>query len=304
MNQQSFDLGITDSQKLNTNKVDPFKTQLLKWIGNKQRFAHEIISFFPPKFHTYHEPFLGSGGVLGALAPSRAIASDTYKPLIEIFVAVRDRPADVKKWYKDRWILFNEGDRVEVYESIKKNFNENFGPEDFLFLTRSAYGGVVRFRKSDGYMSTPCGPHDPIHFSSFGRRVDAWSERIKSTQFLCRDFEETFDAASKGDVVYCDPPYSHSQAILYGAQSFSFERLISAISRAKERGVFTALSLDGSKKSGLTNCDYEIPSGLFELKVPVNCGRSMLRRFQMKGETLESEVVTDALYLTEDIRIR
>jgi len=24
--------------------VAPFKTQLLKWIGNKQRFAHEITS--------------------------------------------------------------------------------------------------------------------------------------------------------------------------------------------------------------------------------------------------------------------
>jgi len=27
--------------------VAPFKTQLLKWIGNKQRFAHNIASFFP-----------------------------------------------------------------------------------------------------------------------------------------------------------------------------------------------------------------------------------------------------------------
>lgn len=26
-------------------RVRPFKTQLLKWIGNKQRFAHEIADF-------------------------------------------------------------------------------------------------------------------------------------------------------------------------------------------------------------------------------------------------------------------
>ena len=31
--------------------------------------------------------------------------------------------------------------------------------------------------------------------------------------------------AQKGDLVYCDPPYSHTQSILYGAQSFSLERL-------------------------------------------------------------------------------
>ncbi len=48
--------------------VPPFKTQLLKWIGNKQRFAHEIVSYFPRQFGTYYEPFLGSGAVLATLA--------------------------------------------------------------------------------------------------------------------------------------------------------------------------------------------------------------------------------------------
>ena len=47
----------------------PFKLQLLKWIGNKQRFAHEIISYFPGKYDGYYEPFVGSGAVLGTLAP-------------------------------------------------------------------------------------------------------------------------------------------------------------------------------------------------------------------------------------------
>jgi len=41
--------------------VSEFKTQLLKWIGNKQRFAHEIASFFPNNIRTYREPFLGAG---------------------------------------------------------------------------------------------------------------------------------------------------------------------------------------------------------------------------------------------------
>ena len=42
----------------------PFKSQLLKWVGNKQKQATDIISFFPNTFGTYFEPFLGSGGVL------------------------------------------------------------------------------------------------------------------------------------------------------------------------------------------------------------------------------------------------
>ncbi len=41
-----------------------------------------------------------------------------------------------------------------------------------------------------------------------------------------------------------------------------------------------------------------IPDGLFEREAFVNCGRSMLRRFQREGETLEYQVVTDRLLLT------
>lgn len=80
-----------------------FSSQLLKWIGNKQRFASEIVSFFPARYGTYHEPFLGSGAVLGTLAPTRAVASDALAPLIEIWEAVARHPDMAKQWYHARW---------------------------------------------------------------------------------------------------------------------------------------------------------------------------------------------------------
>lgn len=106
------------------------------------------------------------------------------------------------------------------------------------------------------------------------------------------------DLARPGDLVYCDPPYAFTQAILYGAQAFSFERLLRSIARCKDRGVYVALSIDGTKRSGKTVCNLPIPPGLFRREATVNCGRSMLRRFQMGGETLEGEVVADRLLLT------
>jgi DNA adenine methylase len=66
----------------------------------------------------------------------------------------------------------------------------------------------------------------------------------------------------------------------------------------KTRGVRVALSIDGTKKSGRVDCMLDIPEGLFEREVFVNCGRSMLRRFQREGETLEDEIVHDRLLLT------
>ena len=104
--------------------------------------------------------------------------------------------------------------------------------------------------------------------------------------------------AEAGDLVYCDPPYVDSQTILYGAQEFDLRRLFEAIRDCKARGVYVALSIDGTKRSGSTLCDIPIPGGVFEREVFVNCGRSMLRRFQLGGQTLDNEVVADRLLLT------
>ena len=178
------------------------------------------------------------------------------------------------------------------------SYNREPNGADLLFLCRACYGGVVRFRKHDGYMSTPVGVHDPISPESFGKRVDIWHARTQGARFLCLDFAEAMDQAKHGDLVYCDPPYVDSQAILYGAQAFSLQRLFDSIAACKARGVYVALSIDGTKFSGRKLCDIAIPDGLFEREVFVNVGRSMLKRFQMDGHSLENHEVRDRLLLT------
>jgi len=278
--------------------VRPFRTQLLKWIGNKQRFAHEIISYFPPEFGTYYEPFLGSGAVLATLAPKKAVGSDSFQPLMEIWQALKDSPGTLKRWYSERWHVLMSGEKVEEYERIKASYNAHPNGGDLLFLCRACYGGIVRFRQGDGYMSTPCGSHRPISPQEFARRVDEWHKRTAGTVFRHSDHEHVMETAEPGDLVYCDPPYGHSQTILYGAQSFSLRRLLEVISRCKSRGVHVALSLEGKKRSGRQLCRVTIPDGLFARQVFVNCGRSMLKRFQMGGLDLQGEDVTDRLLLT------
>lgn len=279
-------------------EVKPFRTQLLKWIGNKQRFAHEIVSYFPGDFGTYYEPFLGSGAVLGTLAPRTAVGSDAFKPLIEIWQALKGRPERLTRWYAERWERTKTAAKESVYEEVKASYNARPNGADLLYLCRSCYGGVVRFRKADGYMSTPCGVHAPISPASFAKRAEEWRKRCKHVKFVHADYAEVMAQAQKGDLVYCDPPYLDTQAILYGAQSFSLAKLFAAIADCKARGVFVALSIDGTKRSGEKNCRVPIPDGLFETEAFVNCGRSMLRRFQMAGQTLEEEVVADRLLLT------
>ena len=296
MTQLSFE-GVA-SGSVPQRPVAPFKTQLLKWIGNKQRFAHEIVGFFPANFGTYYEPFLGSGAVLGTLAPRRAVASDALRPLIEIWQELKRAPDSLKAWYARRWERIAIEGKIACFEAIKASYNRSPNAADLLFVSRACYGGVVRFRQRDGAISTPCGVHDPIDPRSFAARVDLWAARTRGADFVVGDFEPVLDSAKPGDLVYCDPPYTHTQSILYGAQTFELSRLLSVLARCKSRGVFVALSIDGTKKSGATLCDIPLPEGLFEQEAFVNCGRSMLRRFQMKGESLEAEHVRDRLLLT------
>ncbi len=281
-----------------TVEVSRFTTGLLKWIGNKQRMAHDIASYFPIDYGTYFEPFLGSGAVLGTLQPNRAIGSDAFAPLMQIWETLHADPDQIKRWYRERYDRMMAGDKVLEYERVKASYNEKPNGADLLFLCRTCYAGVVRFRQADGYMSTPCGPHKPVSPDAFAKRVDEWRRRTQGAEFRRMDYRDAMSLARKGDLIYCDPPYTHSQAILYGAQQFQLRQLLALIAECKTRGVYVALSIDGTKRSGEHVCRLPIPPGLFEREILVNCGRSMLRRLQLGGQTLESEVVADRLLLT------
>lgn len=279
----------------------PPRTQLLKWVGNKQKFAGEISRFFPVSYKTFYEPFLGSGAIMATVSPLNGVGSDISNPLIEIWNMLKTDSDQLIQWYADRRNRVELEGKKEVYEDVKESFNQNPNGADFLFLTRSCYGGIVRFRKADGYMSTPCGVHNPISVESFTKRVVEWKSRLRNVDFECVDYKSIFDRAVEGDFIYCDPPYSHSQSILYGSQDFSLIELFEKITEAKEKGVNVVLSIDGKKKSGNYLCDLPIPENVFEEEIYVQLGRSMLRRFQMEGQTLESEKVSDRLLLNYSV---
>lgn len=270
--------------------------QLLKWIGNKQRFAKYIIEQFPEEFNTYIEPFVGTGAVLGCLHPKKAIAGDLLCPLIDLWDLLKNDQSIVIEYYSLKIEEYLKNPKV-VYEKVKSSYNENPNPLDLLFISRTCYGGVMRFTKQ-GKISTPIGPHKPISGETFARRVTQWSETINNTSFFCQSFEKTMELANEGDVVYCDPPYLYSQSILYGSQAFNVETLWSSIQKCKDKGAKVLLSIDGTKKSGKVNHHLNCPSDLFEREMYVECGKSMLRRFQEKGNVLVDEDVHDRLLLT------
>lgn len=280
---------------------------LLKWVGNKRKVAKKIISYFPSQFNNYYEPFVGSGAVLVELQTEKtesllinfkkSFASDNNPNLIEIFNYVKNDPEKIITYYQKHIEHFLD-DKEANYANIRDRYNQNPNGLDFCLLSRTCYGGIIRFRKSDGYMSTPVGPHKPIKPASFKKRVVNWHELISDTDFDCIDFKTAMARAKKGDVVYCDPPYTHSQGILYGAQDFKIEELWEAIAKAKERGVKVLVSINGKRESNHKDISVTPPDGLFERIIDVNVGKSMVDRLQKSGQKMINSEVTDELMLT------
>ena len=270
--------------------------QLLKWVGNKQRYAEIIARHLPDDPGTYYEPFVGTGAVLATMQPQRAIAGDTLGVLIDLHRLVqRDPDSLVAHYGLARTEIVARG--REAYEEVKMRFNERPNPADLLVLSRTCYGGVVRFTRN-GTMSTPMGPHRPMPAEKLDRYMREWQLRLRNVEFERRDFAETMALAGAGDTVYCDPPYLHGQTILYGAQDFRLVRLWEAVRGAIARGARVAVSLDGYRRSGERVIDLSIPKGLFERELLIERGGCMLRRFQMNGSDMELERVADRLLLS------
>ncbi len=117
------------------------KGQLLKWVGNKHRYADVIVSYFPERYNRYIEPFVGTGAVLATLSPRHAIASDTLTPLIEIWELVKNNPLKIIDYYKTVIRRFNKN-RQQTYKRILDKYNKSPNGFDLTILSRTCYGGV------------------------------------------------------------------------------------------------------------------------------------------------------------------
>jgi DNA adenine methylase len=230
------------------------------------------------------------------MQPEHGVAGDTLAVLIDLLKLVQRDPDGLVSHYASGSEQIAALGR-EGYESVKARFNASPNAEDLLILSRTCYGGVVRFTR-DGYLSTPMGPHKPMPADKLAVYMREWQVRLRGVEFHCQDFAQTMALAGDGDTIYCDPPYLHGQSILYGAQDFRLPRLWQAVTEAVKRGARVAVSIDGYRQSGTRIIDLGIPDGLFERELLIERGGCMLRRFQMIGSEMTLERVADRLLLS------
>ena len=186
-------------------KCQGIKTKLVEWIKD-----HAILE----NNGTWIEPFMGSGVVGFNVRPKRAVFADINPHIINFYNAIKEGKitAGIAKEFleKEGAILREKGE--DHYYEVRERFNKNGKPLDLLFLNRACFNGVMRFNKK-GAFNVPFG-HKPERFAKayitkIANQIKYVADALSQYdwQFVCSEFQRTISSASRGDFIYCDPPY-------------------------------------------------------------------------------------------------
>ena len=179
------------------------------------------------------EPFLGSGVVALNVAPKRALLADSNPHIIGFYQAIKDGVIDGAV---TREFLEREGRQLSLhgqdhYYLVRKRFNSEASPLDFLFLNRSCFNGIIRFNRR-GEFNVPFG-HKPNRFApAYVTKIVNQVNRFQAAtklfdwSFACQDFKVTLRQATNRDFIYCDPPYVGRHVDYYGSWDEPLERAL------------------------------------------------------------------------------
>lgn len=195
---------MTETEK---QKAKPF----LKWVGGKQRLADELLKHAPKSFGTYYEPFLGAGALFFALAPKRAVLSDSNKNLIAAYLAVRGNAPLLILHLETLGRFHNE----KFFYETRDAFNDEDGREisafgiiqaaRFIYLNKACFNGLYR-ESAEGKLNVPFGHNSkPPSFNI--ENIKACQRALQSATLIASKFLPVSSRAQAGDFVYFDPPY-------------------------------------------------------------------------------------------------
>lgn len=186
-------------------KIQGIKTKIVPMIRDNVVISENTL---------WIEPFMGSGVVGFNVAPKTAIFSDTNPHIIEFYNQIKNKKITsgiVRTFLEEQGAILKEKDE-EYYYEVRKRFNSEHNPLDFLFLNRSCFNGMIRFNKKYEF-NVPYG-HKPERFAKayvtkIVNQVAHIEELIKNNNwtFICQSFEDTISMATEDSFIYCDPPY-------------------------------------------------------------------------------------------------
>ena len=210
MKQIESDLFSNDNRKkivVPPVKIQGIKTKLIPFIRNNIDFNNSAI---------WYEPFMGSGVVGFNLAPKNAEFSDINPYIIDFYNNLKDKkitPNIVRSYLEEEGEKLSQtpADKNSYYYEVRRRFNEQHDPLDFLFLQRSNFNGMLRFSKN-GY-NVPFGRKPnrfkPALITKIVNQVEKSHNLIldNNWNFKCISWKEAMSNVDPNSFIYLDPPY-------------------------------------------------------------------------------------------------
>jgi DNA adenine methylase len=185
----------------------------LKWAGGKRQIIETLQLYYPEKFGTYIEPFVGGGAVFFDLAHKidKAVIADLNLLLIRCYWSVRNAPKKLitilRKMEGD---YLKSKDRESHYYEVRSqdpySMNQEEGSAWLIFMNRTCFNGLYRVNRK-GQFNVPHGDYkNPTILDE--TNILNCSAALRRAEIYCEDFRKILkEFPRKGDFVYLDPPY-------------------------------------------------------------------------------------------------
>lgn len=225
---------------------------IVKFAGGKTRLLPEILPRIPKRFGTYFEPFVGGGAVFfkmveeGLLGKNGAILADTNSRLLRTYRAIKKDPegviAKLKRMKNEETFFYKQRSR------LIDDADEDTVAAWFIYLNKTGFNGLYRVNSQDEF-NVPFGRYKNPNICDVETIRNASIAFTRALSIEVASFEKTMGRATKGDFIYCDPPYiplsETSNFTTYSKGGFGWEehvRLYECALDAKKRGVKVLLS--------------------------------------------------------------
>ncbi|MBK4764810.1 MAG: Dam family site-specific DNA-(adenine-N6)-methyltransferase [Pantoea sp. Brub] len=177
----------------------------LKWAGGKFSLLEDIYRLLP-QGDCLIEPFVGSGTVFLNIDFDQYYLADINSDLINLYNIVKNQ---ISNFVIDAQLLFTaNSNNAKCYYHRRKEFHINTDIYQrsllFLYLNRHCYNGLCRYNLQ-GQFNVPFGRYNKPYFPE--SELFFFSERAQKATFVCETYDETLKKATRGSVIYCDPPY-------------------------------------------------------------------------------------------------
>jgi DNA adenine methylase len=216
----------------------------------------------------YIEPFVGAGALLFDLLPTHAIICDRNELLITTYQVIRDNVEALI----DQLAVHQRNHSEAYFYKIRAMDQEcNYAALDditkaarLLYLNRTCFNGLYRVNRS-GFFNTPFGHYANPTICDVNVLRDVHSYLTHANVAIMHgSYELAIAQASRGNVVYFDPPY-HSPTkrnfTSYAAEGFGEQdqiELARHFTELSQRGVYCLLSNADTPLMHELYADYHI----------------------------------------------